>query len=159
MEDMNKILEAAVWVFGALLIVLLVPRSNYREACISFLFIQVPTWVLGLVAVQLGLLQYPSRFLAYASGTSFTYEFFALPVVSAIYNLYYPSGKKPAWRVGYIFIFAGSLTGAEMIIEKYTDLVEYIHWHWSISLISVTVTLQCSQWFYSWFLKGRARII
>ncbi|MCR8633733.1 CBO0543 family protein [Paenibacillus radicis (ex Xue et al. 2023)] len=158
MRDINRLLEAAVWVVSALLLLFFVPKKKYREAWISFFIMQLPTWLLGLFVVQLGLIEYPSRFMADGTNTSFTYEFFALPVISIIYNLHYPSDRGAGLRLGYVLLYASVLTGMEIIIEAYTDLVEYIHWNWLYTWVSVLLTLQGSYWFYVWFTKGAGKV-
>ncbi|MDF2958391.1 MAG: hypothetical protein K0S39_126 [Paenibacillus sp.] len=158
MVDIDRLVESAVWGVGALLILLFVPKKKYREAWISFLFMSVPIWISGLFVVQFGLVEYPSRFMAAAMNTSFTYEFFALPVISVLYNQYYPSDKSLPLRLGYILSYSIVLTVTEIILEAYTDLVEYIHWNWFMTFLSVMLILQVSYWFYVWFIKGAKRV-
>jgi hypothetical protein len=152
--NLNKILESSIWVISFVLLFIFIPKNKVRDAWVSFLFMQFPAWILGLVVVQLGLIEYPSRFFARAVSTSFTFEFLAFPAVSAIYNVYYPL-KKALWKkIFYIIIFPTVLVITELIIKDYTDLIKYIHWTWSLSWISITLTLLVSYWFYKWFCVG-----
>jgi hypothetical protein len=157
MWDRDLIVEVSVWVTGILLFAFFVPRAKYREALISILVMQMPTWVLGLIAVQLGMVQYPRRFLADATGASFTYEFLALPIVSAIYNLHYPVHRRRSFRLAYLLAFPAVLTVVEAVIKNYTDLVRYIHWNWACTWLSVMLTLHGVYWLYSWFVRGSKR--
>lgn len=158
MWDIERLIETAVWVISIILIRILVPKEKYREAWISFLIMQLPTWVLGLFVAEFSIIEYPERFFAEATSTSFTYEFLALPVVSIIYNLYYPAEKRLKLRLIYIFSFPTILTATETVIEIYTDLIEYIHWNWFCTWVSVTLILQGSYYFYAWFVKGSKRV-
>ncbi|MEI7026388.1 CBO0543 family protein [Paenibacillus sp. y28] len=155
--NVNTVIEGSVWVLCVVLLGLVVLRNKAREALLSFLFMQMPSWLLGLVAVQLGLLRYPARFLAEAFSTSFTYEFMALPTVSALYNLHYPA-RKPVWlRVSYLAAYTSALTIGELLIKRYTQLIVYVHWSWAATAVSVAFTLQLSLWFFDWFVTGRVR--
>jgi len=151
---MERVIEVAVWFISAALVFVSVPRSLYREAWISYLFMQALTWPMGLLAVQLGLLTYPSRFFAHALSTSLTYEFFALPCVSAIYNVRYPTSYPTIVKFAYTLSFVAVLTVGEVVLQKTTKLVAYIHWSWYVSFITISITLHLSYLFYKWFTKG-----
>ena len=137
-------------------ILLFIPKTKIRLAVVGFLFTQVITFAMGLVAVELGLLEYPIRFFASINRASFTFEYFAFPVVCAAFNVWYPNGRSTLIQVGYYVGFSSVLTIAEVIIEKYTDLIEYLHWEWYISWITICLSLYLSRLFCVWFYnKGR----
>ncbi|GAA3325753.1 hypothetical protein GCM10020331_058910 [Ectobacillus funiculus] len=82
-------IEIASWMIAIALLYFYVPKRKYREAHVSFLFMQVVTWFLGVITVELKLLEYPVRFFSYTTRTSFTFEYFVFPVVSVMFNLYF----------------------------------------------------------------------
>lgn len=146
-------IETASWIIAIALTYFFVPKRKYREAQVSFLFMQALTWIFGLLAVELRLLEYPVRFFSYTTRVSFTFEYFVFPVVSVIFNLYFP--KEGTWisKSLYSLAFPTILTIAEVILEEYTDCIEYIYWHWSWSWISMLATLLLSYAYYKWFFK------
>ncbi|KIL42133.1 hypothetical protein SD70_02885 [Gordoniibacillus kamchatkensis] len=152
--NMNALIEASVWVISVLLLLIFVPRANVREAWISYIFLQLPTWFFGLAAVQWGLIIYPSRFFDKAVSTSFTYEFLALPVISAVFNLHYPKTRSFWPKIVYILAFPTILTLVEVILERNTLLVAYIKWTGYYSWITIAFTLLLGYWFYKWFAFG-----
>ncbi|MFC5451187.1 CBO0543 family protein [Paenibacillus aestuarii] len=83
-----------------------------------------------------------------------TYEYFALPCVSAIYNVRYPTTSPTVVKLAYTLSFTAVLTAGEVILQKATRLVAYIHWSWYVSFISICIALQLSYLFYKWFTGG-----
>jgi hypothetical protein len=142
----------AVWAI-ALFLVFAVPKKLRREASVATLIQQCITWFLGLLAVEWNLIEYPYREFASVNETSFTYEFFAYPVVSSYYVLFYPKKKSSAMGIIYTILFTTALTIPEFALEKYTNLVHYIHWHWYYTWISVFLTLYLLLAIYNWFFK------
>jgi hypothetical protein len=135
-----------VWILSCLLI-LTIPRDKFRLAAFAFLFKQWITCLLGLLAVQLGLLQYPVRELADINRTSFTYEFLAYPMVCAVFNVYYPAQKKPVWQFAYYLVWITALTIPEVILEKHTNLIRYVHWNWFCTWSSLFFTFLATRVF------------
>lgn len=146
-------IEIASWMIALALLYFYVPKKKYREAQLSFLFMQGLTWILGLLAVELRLLEYPVRFFSYTTRVSFTFEYFVFPVVSVIFNLYFPKEGTGLRKILYSLAFPTIITIAEVILEEYTACIEYINWHWSWSWISMLVTLLLSYGYYKWFFS------
>jgi hypothetical protein len=138
-------------------IILFIPKKKRRLAAVAFLFKQVITFIIGLVVVELGLLEYPIRLFASINRTSFTFEYFAFPVISAAFNVWYPNGRSLFIQFSYYAGGTSVLTIIEVIIEKYTKLINYIHWEWYISWISICLSLFIARLFCVWFFeKGKA---
>jgi hypothetical protein len=83
-------IEIVSWVITIVLLYIFVPKHKYREAHVSFLFMQALTWVFGAVVVELHLIAYPVRFFHYAFRSSFTFEYFIFPAVSVLFNVHFP---------------------------------------------------------------------
>lgn len=130
-----------------------IPRNKLIEASIIFLFQQSITWGLGIIIVGLHLVEYPVRELAKVNGTSFLYEFLLYPVISIFFCLYYPKTSTKWKRFIYIFVFCTGLTVLEVLFEKYTHLIKYIHWKWYYTWISDFGTLFLVWIFYKWYFK------
>ncbi|MFC4803312.1 CBO0543 family protein [Neobacillus sp. GCM10023253] len=132
-------------------ILFFIPKNKFRLAVVAILFKQVITFLIGLVVVELGLLEYPVRLFPSVNRTSFTYEYYAFPVICAAFNVWYPNKRSTLFQSAYYVGFTSVLTIGEIIIEKYTDLITYIHWAWYISWISICLSFFISRLFCRWF--------
>lgn len=130
-----------------------IPKDKLRDASIIFLFQQFVTWFAGILAVGFNLLEYPVRELAKVNGTSFLYEFFQYPVITVFFCLFYPKTNSFWKKSLYISAYSTGLTLPEVIIEKYTNLISYIHWHWYYTWASVYATLFLAWIFYKWYFR------
>jgi hypothetical protein len=141
---------------SAFLLYKFVPRSKIRDAWFIFLFLQTLTWIPGLLVVEKGWIEYPTQLLPNENNTnqsSFLFEFFIFPVVAIIFSLKYPSNARRLHKFFYYLIIIGFCTFLEVLVERYTDLVEYISWKWYWTFISVWLFLFINHTYYTWFKK------
>lgn len=73
------IVIAATWIIMIYLLIKYIPKNKIRQAQVAFLITQVVTWIIGLLVVELRLIEYPVRIFSYANRSSFTFEFFIYP--------------------------------------------------------------------------------
>ncbi|MDF2925685.1 MAG: hypothetical protein K0R57_4599 [Paenibacillaceae bacterium] len=146
-----------VWVLSFLL-VFIIPHERRRLALVAFLFKQALTYLLGLVAVELQLLEYPVRELASINRTSLTYEYMAYPMVCAVFNVFYPSHRSFPQRLCYYFFFCTILTAVEMLLERYTHLVLYLEWKWWWTWVSLLATFFMTHVFCVLFFRDVERV-
>lgn len=137
----------------SILSLLFVPKANRLQAQFVFLFIQFPTWLLGLVAVESRLLEYPVHELSRANSTSFVFEYLILPIYCIHFNARYPHYATSLIKALYYLGASLALTGIEVLVEKYTDILEYTGWHWYITFFSVLFLLWLSRIMTLWFFK------
>ncbi|WP_313800381.1 CBO0543 family protein [Cytobacillus sp.] len=137
-------------------ILFFIPKNKIRLAVVAFLFKQIITFLIGLVVVELGLIEYPIRLFASINRTSFTYEYYAFPVTCALFTVWYPNNRGRFIQLGYYVGFTSILTIGEVIIEKYTDLITYIHWEWYISWITICCSFFITRLFCIWFFSKSA---
>lgn len=147
---------AAAWIITMILLVIFTPRDKIREAALIFLFKQTITWSVGLVVVELRLIEYPAREFSLATRTSFTFEYFVYPALCVIFNLHYPEGKSFFRQFAHFFYYCSSMTLIEMLIERYTNIIRYIHWSWYTTWITLFMTFFASRHFYKWFFRLKA---
>lgn len=141
-------------VYGICFILLAyVPRQKWREASIAFLFQQFVTWFLGLLVVELRLIDYPIRELAHVTRSSFVFEFLAFPIVGIFFCLYFPVSRGGWAKFLYTSLFSTTLTIPEVLLEKYTDLIHYHKWEWYITWLSLSATLYLAWIFYCWYFQ------
>ncbi|GMK40579.1 hypothetical protein PCCS19_36350 [Paenibacillus sp. CCS19] len=89
---------------------------------------------------------------------SFTFEFFVFPSISAIFNTNFPTRKNWFIKAVYILSFPALMTIVEVLLEKNTELIKYIHWSWYWSFITILITLLISYGYYLWFFKKMREI-
>ncbi len=137
-------------------ILFFIPKNKIRLAVVAFLFKQIITFLIGLMVVEWGLLEYPVRLFSSINRTSFTYEYYILPVTCAAFNVWYPNDRSTLIQLGYYVGFSSVLTIVEVIIEKYTNLINYIHWEWYVSWLSIGLSFFIARLFCVWFFaKGK----
>ncbi|WP_147535835.1 CBO0543 family protein [Bacillus marasmi] len=151
--SINFIVLISVWSLTILGLILWVSKDRLREACLVFFFKQFMTWILGLVVVECGWIEYPVREFSKASGTSFSFEYFIYPAICVIFNLRYPYHKGKLHRIGWFLFFPTWMTILEVLIEEHTDLIEYIEWSWYWTWLTLLITFFFSMHFYRWFFK------
>lgn len=132
---------------------LFVKRQKVRDAVFIFLFTQIPSWILGLLVVEIGCIQYPVRDFYKANATSFTYEFLVLPITTIFFILNYPN-KKHWWFQGlYALTFCSVFTALEAVTVKYTRLIHYNKWSWYWTLLSLLAFYYFIYFIYVWYFK------
>jgi hypothetical protein len=149
----ERLLIILAWVITVILLLMFVPKKRIREAFLVFMFKQVITWLVGLMVVELRLLEYPVRSFAYACKSSFDFEYFIYPSFCVLFNLHYPECKSSTRQFLHYIYYCSALTFIEVLVEKYTDILNYIHWAWYITFISFLITFFMSHKFYRWFFK------
>lgn len=133
-----------------------VPLQKLRDAVIIFLSLQMLTWPLGLIAVEKKWIEYPVQLLPNENQTnksSLLFEYFLFPLLAILFSLYYPKYKNKMVIVLYYLIITGIFTILEVVIERYTDLVQYHTWRWYWTFISVLIVLFINHSYYSWYKK------
>ncbi|HEO8418880.1 CBO0543 family protein [Niallia sp. FSL W8-0635] len=156
MMNMERWILIGIIAISILAILFLVPKNRAREAWVIFLSLQIITWPAGLLAVEWNMIDYPIQLFSFANEfnrSSFTFEFFLFPVTAIMFSLYFPKKSKKTGTFFYYFLFAGFFTCLEVIIERYTKLVDYLSWQGTYTLLSVMVTLFINHTYYIWFKK------
>lgn len=149
----EHIIELSSCIIALGLLLFSVPKSKIREATLSLLFMQSLSWIFSGITVELKLIAYPVRFFSYAFRTSFTFEYIIFPVVSVLFNLYFPRNGTLLKKISYTIAYPTVLIIGEVILEKFTDNIEYLQWNWFYSWISMLVTLIIVYSFYKWFFR------
>jgi hypothetical protein len=150
---MEFIILALAWIVPAILLIIFINKKTFLDAQVSFLFMQVPSWLLGALVVENRLIEYPEGFLESTYRASFTFEFFVFPAVSALFNTHFPRERSMFIKIIYTISLPAVITVLEVLLEKYTNLIEYINWTWYWSFISMTIVLLISYWYYRWFIN------
>lgn len=141
------------WIIMIIILIVFVPRSKFREAQVIFFFKQLLTWFIGLLVVQFRLIEYPVREFSYANRASFSFEYFIYPAICVVFNLHYPQGKSKIRQFMHYFYFCSVMSFIELLCEKYTNIIKYVHWTWYITWITLFITFYMSHQYYIWFFK------
>lgn len=152
----EKLLLIGIILISVLIFFKFVPKNKMRDACVIFLFLGTLTWLLGLLAVEMGLIEYPVQLFPNENRTnrsSFSFEFLIFPLVSVLFSLHYPSKSNKIIQFLYYLVITSFFTGMEVLIERNTNLVHYIKWKWYWTLISVMIVLFINHSYYTWFKK------
>ena len=149
----DYILIAIQFIVAIGLLIRFIPKNKIREAQVMFLFEYALAWALSLPISELKLIEYPARLFPYANKTSFTFESFVYPSISAIFNVNFPEKKSNFKKFMYYFYYCTTITVLEVLTEKYTNILKYIHWTWYITWITLFVTFYISRKYYIWFFK------
>lgn len=74
----------------------------------------------------------------------------------ALFNVWYPNDRSILLRLCYYFAMCTLLTLLEVIVEKYTDLIKYIHWEWYILWVTIAfLFLLCGYFVSGFFAWGK----
>jgi hypothetical protein len=146
------------WLITVVLLLLFVPKVKIRQALVVFMFKQMITWLVGLIVVELRLIEYPVRSFVYACKSSFDFEYFIYPSFCVLFNLHYPEGKGFIRRLLHYIYYCSALTSVEVVVEKYTEILKYNNWTWYITFITFFLTFFASRQYYKWFFKIKENI-
>jgi hypothetical protein len=152
MHLLEKVIIYSVWVIGFVSL-WFIPKNKYFEVSFIFLFAQLQTWIFGLIVVEFGLIQYPVRELSKANSTSFTFEYFIMPIMCIFFNLYFPDTKSTPLKILYYIECLLPFTLIELIVERYTLILKYTHWHGYLTFISMLIVFYIVRMVYKWFFK------
>lgn len=144
---------ATAWIVTVVALIIFVPKDKIREAQVIYLFKQLITWLFGLAVVELRLIEYPVRLLSYANRTSFTFEYFIYPSLCVIFNLRYPQNDSYFRQFLYYSYYCTAMTLLEVFVERYTNVITYLHWSWYVTWITLFITFYISRSYYVWFFK------
>ncbi|WP_343065378.1 CBO0543 family protein [Bacillus benzoevorans] len=124
-----------------------VPKNQIRHGSVAFLYKQMVTLLFGLIVVEKGLIRYPVRDFKKVYKGSFSFEYFIYPSICAIFNLHYPENSSKLVKLLYNSFYSGILTLGEVLIKRYTKLIEYKKWKWYWSFLTIGITNYSSRLF------------
>lgn len=140
-----------IWVTSLILIVFIIPRKKYSEAIFTFLAGQPFFWLGALLLMHWGLIRSPVREFPKATDLLFTVDYYLNPLLCMLYVLFEPQAHRTI-RFFYFALWISLLTIIDVALERYTDLVHFIHyaWYWDVLYFSViVVTIRTiHHWFF-----------
>ncbi|ENH97722.1 hypothetical protein J416_04121 [Gracilibacillus halophilus YIM-C55.5] len=151
--SIEHIIIIMVWIVSFSVLFIFIPKDKILHALVASHIKQAITWVFGLIVSNYRLIEYPVRLFPYTSKASFTFEFFAYPAICAIFNVHYPEGRSRVAKFGYYALYSSIITIIEIILERNTDVINYIHWSWYWTWITLFISFFLSRSYYKWFFN------
>ncbi|WP_010096259.1 CBO0543 family protein [Ornithinibacillus scapharcae] len=148
----DYVILAAMWLFGIAGFFLLIPRNNRRKGILSFMVFQGIIWLCDMPSFKYDLLSAPVRVLPKATDLTITINYLFYPVLFSIYYVNRRVNSSIPYRIIYYLFWVSSITLFDVILERYTNLLEYGRITWSgmwiyIGFIFFVSVLICN-WFY-----------
>ncbi|MED3550978.1 CBO0543 family protein [Cytobacillus praedii] len=147
---------AAMWIFGFISFILFIPRKERRKGFLALMIFQAFIWLCDMPSFKYGLLSAPVREFPKATDLSITINYFFYPVMFSIFYVK-RRVRGSAWaRFKYFFVWISVLTLFDIVIERYTDLLEYGYLTWYGMWIYIGLLFCVSQVCCNWFFKDKA---
>ncbi|MCK9861325.1 hypothetical protein CFI03_022425 [Paenibacillus sp. ATY16] len=152
--DMERNVLLLVWFACITTIYFFVPRAKAHEFVLCFLVCQAVGWIVEILLVQFDLVAYPLREFPKASDLNITFKVVWTPVASGLYYIHRPRANK--WTTCFYFaVWISLLTLIDGMLAAKTELVEYVHFHWSLMAIVFSIMFLSVHVLVSWFFRDR----
>ncbi|MDQ1004958.1 hypothetical protein QFZ28_005498 [Neobacillus niacini] len=137
---MERIILWALLLVGITLLIFSLRKPFIKDWILIFLLNAYLSTLIGVLVVEENMLEYPIRFLDNYFTSSLLYEYLLFPVVCIyLYQKTYNSSFKGIFL--YCLLFTSALTVIEVLLERYTDLIEYHTWTWMHTFISTFILM------------------
>ncbi|MFJ8266581.1 CBO0543 family protein [Peribacillus asahii] len=149
---MERLILVAMWLFGFVGLILFIPRKNRRKGLFAFMMFQAIIWLCDMPAFKYGLLSAPVREFPKATDLALTINYFFYPALFSIFYVH-KKVKGSLWSsFTYFFVWISIITLFDIVIERYTDLLEYglLTWYgmWIYIGFLFYVSRVCCNWFF-----------
>ncbi|WP_169802783.1 CBO0543 family protein [Neobacillus soli] len=146
-----------MWVIGVISFVKFTPKNHHRRVIFAVLVCQSLTWLNTLFHVKFNLLSFPVRELPKATDVLVTTEYLFYPLVCGFYIISVPKKVNNYLRPFYLSLWVSGLTIFDVIIEKYTNLIVYVHYDWYWTWLDFFCLFAVVNIIYHWFFKEKAQ--
>ncbi|WP_087973494.1 CBO0543 family protein [Oceanobacillus rekensis] len=133
---MEKIILWLTLIIGIALLLFSFRKAPTKDLLLIFLLTAYFSIILGVLVVEEKMLEYPINFLSNHFSSSLLYEYLILPVICIYFYLVTYYSRYPSIIIK-CAIFTFVLTFIEVLLERYTDLLEYHTWTWVHTFIGV----------------------
>jgi hypothetical protein len=143
-----------IWVVGLISFFLFTPKRKHRNLIFGYLVCKTLTWISTLFHVKFNLLIFPFREFPKATDLMLTTEYFFYPLMCGFYIIYEPK-LKYLGRFFYLSLWISVLVIIDVMMEKYTNLIEYIHYDWYWTWLNFFCIFALSNRIYHWFFSEK----
>lgn len=133
---MERIILWSLLIIGIALLFYSLRKPPIKDLIIIFLLTSFFSIFLGVLVVEENMIEYPISFLSNYFSSSLLYEYLLLPVVCIYFyqGTYYSRYPRMILKCA---LYTSVLTIIEVLLERYTDLIEYHTWTWVHTFISI----------------------
>ncbi|QKY70591.1 CBO0543 family protein [Lentibacillus sp. CBA3610] len=131
---MDKVILWFSLILGIALFIFSLRKQPIKNWLLSFLLTAYFANIIGKIVVDLNLIKYPKLSNNFDTGN--LYEIFLFPVI----GIYFYQTSYRSNLSGIIFqcaLYTLGLTISEIILLKYTHLIEFVNWHWTYTPLSI----------------------
>jgi hypothetical protein len=153
---MERLILVAMWLFGFVVFILFIPRKDRRKGFLAFLMFQAIIWLCDMPSFQYGLISAPVREFPKATDLPLTIDYFFYPVLFSIFYVHKRVQGSLWSRITYFFVWISVITLFDIVIERYTELLEYEFLKWYGMWIYIGFLFYVSQVCCNWFFKDKA---
>ncbi|WP_299089555.1 CBO0543 family protein [uncultured Metabacillus sp.] len=133
---MEKVILWILLILGIVLFLNSLRKPPIKHWILIYLLASYFSIFLGVLVVEEKMLKYPVQFFDKYFSSSILYEYLLFPVV-CIYFYQTTFHSKFLGIIRQAFLYTAALTLTEIMLEKYTDLIEYLTWTWLHTFISI----------------------
>jgi hypothetical protein len=153
---MEHLILLLMWLFGFIGFILFVPKKDWRKGFLAFLMFQAIIWLCDMPAFKYDLLRAPVRELPKATDLPLTIDYFFYPVLFSIFYVHRRVNGSLGSRITYFFVWVSASSLLDIVIERYTDLLEYEFLKWYGMWMYIGFLFYISQICCNWFFKDKA---
>jgi hypothetical protein len=144
----------AMWAIGIISFLIFTPSRHHRKLIFGYLVCKTLIWLSTLFHVKFNLLIFPIREFPKATDLLLTTEYFFYPLMCGFYIIYEPK-LNYFIRFLYLSSWISILVIVDVMIEKYTNLIEYIHYDWYWTWLNFFCLFALSNKIYRWFFREK----
>jgi hypothetical protein len=144
----------AMWAIGIISFLIFTPNRHRRKLIFGYLVCKTLTWLSTLFHVKFNLLIFPIREFPKATDLLLTTEYFFYPLLCGFYIIHEPKLNYFV-RFLYLSLWISILVIIDVMIEKYTNLIEYIHYDWYWTWLNFFCIFALSNMIYHWFFREK----
>lgn len=149
---MEHLILIGMWLFGFVGFLLFIPREDWRKGFLAFLMFQAIIWLCDMPSFRYGLLSAPVRELPKATDLPLTIDYFFYPVLFSVFYVNKRVNVRLWSKITYFFVWVSVITLFDIMIERYTDLLEYniLTWYgmWTYIVFLFYMSQVCCNWFF-----------
>lgn len=149
------IIMILMWISGLIAFILFTPKNRRRRLIFAFLVCKTFAWLTNLLQAWYGVISFPIREFPEATSVLITTGYFFYPLICGFYIIFEPKANLMV-RFFYLAIWVSAAAIFEVVIEMYTNLIEYIHFAWYWTWIEFFCLFAVSNIIYKWFFRDKS---
>lgn len=145
----------ALWPLGIICWYLFIPNNKRREGFLALMMFQAIIWFCDMPAFRFGVISAPVRLFPKATDLALTINYIFYPVLFSIFYVHMRFMSRLTHRVLSLLFWVSFITLFDIMIERYTDLLEYGFITWYGMWVYIGFLFYVSQVCCNWFFKDK----